>query len=73
MRSFLGRLLICGVVCHTILGRAEVMLPGLSVHFGKAISEFSQKKLDDGEIFVFNPGIGFGHGFREDSRANGFR
>lgn len=55
----------------TVSARLEVSLPGISVHFGKG-SKDAPRKLDDGGIFVFNPGIGLHYDFRDVGNVSGF-
>ena len=49
----------------------EVVLPGISAHFGPGI-ENAPRKIDDTGIFVFNPGIGGNYDFREVANTTGF-
>jgi hypothetical protein len=51
--------------------KLEVLIPGVSVHFGSGASE-SPRKLDNEGVYVFNPGIGANYDFRSDEKKSGF-
>jgi hypothetical protein len=64
-------ILACIMLISTVSARLEVNVPGISVHFGQG-ADHAPRKLDDGGIFVFNPGIGVGYDFRDAGNTTGF-
>lgn len=64
-------ILACLMLVSVVSARVEVSIPGISVHFGKGPKN-APRKLDEGGIFVFNPGIGLHYDFRDEANISGF-
>lgn len=61
----------CLMLLSAVAAGLEVSVPGIFAHFGKGTKN-APRKLDEGGIFVVNPGIGVGYDFRDAGNTTGF-
>jgi hypothetical protein len=61
----------CLMLLSAVAAGLEVSVPGIFVYFGKGPKN-APRKLEEGGIFVVNPGIGLHYDFRDESNESGF-
>jgi hypothetical protein len=71
LMKVLNFVLFLSILNSSLSARFQLDVSGISVHFGPG-PESAPRKLDEGGIFVFNPGLGATYDFRLDSKTSGF-